>query len=152
MFYTLWVVGLLLFNWGDGLTSLLKARYTALFCFSLSSVIYLFSAQLTSASSLVYLGFNWCPSGLHVNLSDNSYSRGNRLTVGQSTHLTFVLAPRCRLNPSFGWNRLFGRRAHPTLGYASWVQNDENQFGLYLLLVLILAALVREDRAACTLL
>jgi len=28
-------------------------------------------------------------------------------------------------------------KAHPIIGYASWVQNDENQFGLYLKLGLI---------------
>jgi len=31
---------------------------------------------------------------------------------------------------------LFGRSVHPLILYVSWVQNDGNQFGLYLLLVL----------------
>ena len=31
-----------------------------------------------------------------------------------------------------GRNRPSSRRAHPFQGYASWVQNDVNQFGLYL--------------------
>ena len=43
-----------------------------------------------------------------------------------------VLAPRCRLIFSKICTKLTGGSAHPITRYVSWVQNDVNQFGLYL--------------------
>jgi len=38
-----------------------------------------------------------CPSDLYTNISNQSYFRDNRLIIYQSSHLTYGLAPRCRL-------------------------------------------------------
>ena len=47
-----------------------------------------------------------------------------------TTH--FILAPRCRLISTSFRTTLKGRSAHSLIRYVSWVQNDVNQFGLYL--------------------
>jgi len=44
----------------------------------------------------------------------------------------FILAPRCRLIFTLLRTILKGRSAHSLSRYVSWVQNDVNQFGLYL--------------------
>ena len=48
-------------------------------------------------------------------------------------HIKFAsLAPRCRLIFSKICIKIIGGSAHPIRRYLSWVQNDGNQFGLYL--------------------
>ena len=76
--------------------------------------------------------FKWYPSDLRINLPNKSYSRDNRLNKNESSHSILGLAPRCRLIFSKICIRFGGRSAHPITCYVSWVQNDVNQFGLYL--------------------
>ena len=71
---------------------------------------------------------------LWINLTDKSYSRDNRLNVCERSYLSYVLVPRCRLSECLIMrtsNKLLGVFI-PWYHYVSWVQNDVNQFGLYL--------------------
>merc|ERR1712146_747017 len=76
--------------------------------------------------------FKCCLSDLKINLSDKSYSKDNRLnrlfklTLSECSHLDVGL---CATKIC---SRFIGASAHRIRTYVSWVQNDVNQFGLYL--------------------
>jgi len=71
-------------------------------------------------------------SELTCNVSDNSYSLDNRLIYADRSHGGMALAPRCRLVCTSTLINVTSVVAHHICRQVSWVQNDVNQFGLYL--------------------
>jgi len=98
-----------------------------------------FDKGLVSAKIDVWLNgkafnpvFKWCLSDLQMNLSDKSYSRITGFIYWIAHINKMVLHLDVGLSFPNGKQSIWSGSAHPITRYVSWVQNDVNQFGLYL--------------------
>jgi hypothetical protein len=74
---------------------------------------------------------------LWFNLAVNSYSKDNRLNVSESSNLIFSVGTSMSAQSFLFLHKYFVSESSSLVSHASWVQNDGNQFGLYLFRVVL---------------